>query len=189
MSLSLFRHSLRLTAIYATVCVLWGGFGHWFAPSIIAAAYDNRNQLILNRLFGNRSLPVEHYVGRWSIFATATMLAAIFHLFMVLLIRAIDHKRRDQILDHARAASGVNFILTLFCGAFLAWAVLSGVHGEAYKAYLEEWMNVLGGHDPWLINPDTAYNAYGPMFNILAPLVLLNPLTNKLLFASAYLFS
>ena len=31
------------------------------------------------------------------------------------------------------------------------------------------------------------FNAYGPLFNVLAPLVWVNPLANKLLFAFSYL--
>lgn len=52
-----------------------------------------------------------------------------------------------------------------------------------YPGYLHEWKAVLGGRDPWL---DTG-NAYGPLFNVLSPLVWINPRANKLFFAFSYL--
>ena len=88
---------------------------------------------------------------------------------------------------------------------FLAVTVLSWAsywaHGD-YWGYLDEWMVVLGGRNPWLclrevclnwpedpttLGSRTGFNPYGPLFNALAPLVWVNPLTNKLLFAFLYL--
>jgi hypothetical protein len=57
------------------------------------------------------------------------------------------------------------------------------VHGD-YRDYLDEWNVVLEGGNPWV---DEANNAYGPLFNALAPLVWINPIANKLLFAFSYL--
>jgi Uncharacterised nucleotidyltransferase/Glycosyltransferase family 87 len=78
-----------------------------------------------------------------------------------------------------------NVVLVTFSAAFLALAVLSGLLGD-YRAYVMEWIAVLGGRDPWDL---AAYpiNAYGPLFNALALLVWVNPLANKLLFAFSYL--
>ncbi len=81
--------------------------------------------------------------------------------------------------------SHTNAALMVFSAAFLAVAVLSGAQGD-YKAYLDEWMAVLGGSNPWK-GSSSFNNAYGPLFNVLAPLALVNPLANKPLFAFSYL--
>src|SRR5215472_8641488 len=64
--ISSLRLSLRLITIYAIVCLFWVGFVDWVAPNIIAAAYDDRDLPILNWVFRDRSLPVEHYIDRWN---------------------------------------------------------------------------------------------------------------------------
>src|SRR5262249_17335593 len=148
---------------------------------IIAAAYDGRIPLILKSGF-QRSPPVEHYLDRWSEIAGAIQLAAILHLVIVLFIRAIDRKHRFLPLDTARVDPRI--ILVVFSAAFLAVSILFGVRGD-YEAYLTEWKNVLDGQNPW--RGVVPYNAYGPLFNMLAPLIWISPLANKLLFAFAYL--
>src|SRR5262249_18832073 len=180
------RRSLRLIAIYAILCLSWVGFADWVAPKFIAAAYNERSLAILNSVFqGRRTLPVEHYLDRWSVIAVATLLAAVLHLVIVLFLCGIDRKHRIQFLDSARPYSHADARLAAFSAAFLALAVLSGPRGD-YKAYLNEWMAVLGGGDPWELRA-SGFNAYGPLFNLLAPLVWVNPLANKLLFAFSYL--
>ena len=72
---------------------------------------------------------------------------------------------------------------------FLAVTIISGpVHDYLY--YLFEWYKVRQG-DPWfiVIGPygRLPLNAYGPLFNLLAVLELVNPLAPKLLFAYAYI--
>jgi hypothetical protein len=177
------RLSLRPVAIYAILCLLWVRFADWVAPNIIAAAYDERNPWILNWDFrGYRLFPV-HYRDRWSVIAAAVLLAAVLHLVIVLFICGIDRKHRVRFLDAAQSHSHANVALVVFSAAFLALTVLSGAQAD-YKSYLDEWMVVLRGADPWGGLP---FNAYGPLFNVLAPLVWINPLANKLLFAFSYL--
>src|SRR5262249_49674835 len=118
--------------------------------------------------------------------AAAVPLAVVLHLVIVLLIRAIDRKKPGILVQSTRSDSHVNVVLTVFSAAFLALTVLSGVQGD-YGGYLKEWIGVLEGRDPWnyvdTINP----NAYGPLFNVLAPMAWVNLLANKLLFAISYL--
>src|SRR5262245_6728718 len=173
---------LPLIAIYATFCMVWGAIAQWNAPTIIAAAYDGRIPLILNSGF-QRSSRVEDYLDRWSDIAGAIQLAVILHLLIVLFIGAVDRKHRALALGTARVNSRINVILVVFSAAFLAVTILAGVRGD-YGAYLLEWKNILGGRNPWHGVP---YNAYGPLFNVLAPLIWITPLANKLLFAFAYL--
>src|SRR5262249_50877411 len=118
----------------------------------------------------------------------AALLAAVLHLVIVLFIFRIDRKHRNRFSDAARPYSHVNAVLVVFSAAFLALTVLSGSRGD-YEGYLHEWMAVLGGYDPWESDArvGTWVNAYGPLFNMLALLVWVNPLANKLLFAFSYL--
>jgi Glycosyltransferase family 87 len=80
-------------------------------------------------------------------------------------------------------------VLFGFGAAFLALTILSGVGTKDYPAYLIEWDHVIRGDDPWrkLPGADTfAYNTYGPLFNLLAPLIRIDPLANKVFFATGY---
>ena len=184
--ISSLRPSLRLIAIYAIMCLFWVGFAGWLAPNVVSAAYDERNLSILDWVFPDRSLPAEHYLDRWNVIAAAALLAAVLHLVIVLFIRGTGRKFDPRSSSHANAT------LVVFSAAFLALAVLSGIQGD-YKGYLDEWMRVVGGANPWdedsiLKWGSNAYgNTYGPLFNALALLAWLNPLTNKLLFAFSYL--
>ncbi len=115
-----------------------------------------------------------------------TVIAAILHLVIILFIVAIDRKHGVPPLSNARARTLTltNVLFVVFSGAFLALSMLSRVRGD-YWSYLEEWLEILKGHDPWAPNLD--FNAYGPLFNVLAPLLWITPLAPKLLFAFTYL--
>jgi Glycosyltransferase family 87 len=179
---------LPLIAIYAAVCLLWIGFANGIAPNIIAAAYNEQSLSVLNWFFqSHRSLPREHYLDLWNVIAAAVLIATVLHLVIVLFIGSIGRKHRLLLLDTPRACSRTNFVLIAFSAAFLAVTALSWAHGD-YRAYLEMWMIVLGGRDPWPAGtPRYPFNTYGPLFDALALLVRVNPLTNKLLFAFSYL--
>src|SRR5262249_23470634 len=84
------------------------------------------------------------------------------------------------------SASLTNVVLIVFSAAFLALSVLSGDRWD-YTVYLAQWIDVLEARDPWNFVQSRNPNAYGPLFNLLASLVWLNLLANKLLFAFAYL--
>jgi hypothetical protein len=171
-----------LIAGYTVLCLIWAEVSYSVVPSVITAAYNERSLSVLNWLFqGHRSAPIEHYLDRWSVIATAVQIATILHLGIVLFIQSIDRKYRLLLLP--RTDLYTNIILIAFAAAFFALTILSGVRGD-YTAYLLEWKVVLAGGSPWLSRP---INAYGPLFNVLAPLVWLNPLANKLLFAFCYL--
>jgi hypothetical protein len=201
MSNRLFRPLVPLLLIHAIVLLLWIGFADGIAPHIISGAYNDRTLSVLNWFFkSHRSLPLEHYLDRWSVFAAAVSIAIVLHLAIVLFIGRLD--RRHRLPDTTRAYSRINFILIAFSAAFFAGTVLSWARGDYYYFYLDEWMAVLGGRDPWLcmrevcvnwpedpttLGSRTGFNSYGPLFNALAPLLWVNPLANKLLFAFSYL--
>jgi hypothetical protein len=132
-------------------------------------------------------LPIGHYLDRWSVTAAALQIAMILHLVLVLFIGRSDRKNRVRVPNVPRTDLNVNFILIAFSAMFLALTALTWVHAD-YPGYVDEWTGVLAGRDPWLDEtPRKPFNAYGPLFNVLAPLVWINPLANKLLFALSYL--
>lgn len=164
-------------SLYIAAAVLWAAFAHRVVPPIIAAAYEGRSLERLNRFFrGRQPHPLEHYFHLWGDFAAAVLIAGVFHLALVLLVR--------RVIEDRRAAR----LLVVFAAAFLAVTVLSGPRHD-YVADLEIWGVIRGGGDPWWLQPEKGIplHAYGPLFNALAAPSALNPLLPKLLFASAYL--
>ncbi len=112
-----------------------------------------------------------------------TVIAATLHFAIVFFIGAINRKHLGDPGGAARASTYTNIVLVVFSAAFLAFTMLSRVRGD-YWSYLQEWHEVLRGNNPWAPNLD--FNAYGPLFNVMAPLLWLTPLAPKLLFAFAY---
>jgi hypothetical protein len=76
------------------------------------------------------------------------------------------------------------FALVAFAAAFVAVTLHFGVLGDE-AAYVLQWRAVLDGQDPWQAKPPI--NAYGPLFNALAPLLLVGRIAGKLVFAGAYI--
>src|SRR5262249_25065702 len=172
-----------IIATYASVCILWIDFANGVAPNIIADAYNEQSLSVLNWLFqGHRSLPIGLYFDRWSEITTAVLIAAILHLLIVVFIMGSDRKYPLLLGTGSKPDTRINFVLIVFSAAFLALTALSPTWGD-YPGYLYEWKAVLGGRDPWLDTP----NAYGPLFNVLSPLLWINPRANKLFFAFSYL--
>jgi len=178
------RPLLRLIALYLVLSVLWVGFAYGIAPNIITAAYHARSVSALNWVFqGHRSVPVEHYLDRWSSIAAALQMATILHLSIVLFIRSIDRKHRLRDVKAPRPDLCANFVLIGVSAAFLALTALTRIWAPGdYANYLVEWKMVREGN-PWY----GGFNSYGPLFNMLAPLASVNPFANKLLFAFSYL--
>jgi hypothetical protein len=159
---------LPLIAIYAIFCIVWVAFAHWIAPAMIVAAYDT--------LQPSATPLIDASID-------AVPLAAILHLGIVLFIRAIDRKHKAPP-DTAEVDSRINVVLVVFSAVFLAISILAvAVPGGDYGSYVNQWNGVLAGR-PW---DSELYNAYGPLFNLLAPLLWISLLANKLLFAVAYL--
>jgi hypothetical protein len=112
-------------------------------------------------------------------------MAVLLELLVVLAIWSIDRKHRREGTGTARSNARDNAVLVLFSTGFLVLTVASGVQGD-YWAYLDEWREVLAGHVPWDLRM-IPFNAYGPLFNVLAFSVYIDPLANKLLFAFCYI--
>src|SRR5262245_40030744 len=118
--------------------------------------------------------------------AAAVPLAVILHLVIVLFIQMVDRAKPRVSLKPGEPDPLVNVALIVFSAAFLALTVLSGDRWD-YTNYLWQWTDVLEGRDPWNYVQKSDPNAYGPLFNLMAPSVYCNLLTNKILFAFAYL--
>src|ERR1035437_5811626 len=188
-------HLLPVTAIYAIFCLFWAGFSHWLGPSIIDAAHAGKIPSILSWSFhSTSSLPVEHYIQVWSAISCAVYLAAILHLVIVFFIRSIDKKHPFLPLNTATEGSRTNLVLFVFSAVFLALCIVVGPRGD-HVLYIKEWRDVLEGRNPWQlygVGAGLSYrlvliNVYGPLFNVLAPFILITYLANKLLFAFIYL--
>ena len=169
-----------LHAIFASLFVIWlcvFAIAAWQCVPVWTSAYGYKNLIAI-------------YATFWVVWAwftpwiAPTIIAATVHLVIVLFIGAIDRKDRVPPLETARACTRTNVVLVLFSAAFLALSILSGSKGD-YSSYGPEWRAILEGHDPW--DPNFGGNAYGPLFNVLAPLYWITPLAPKLLFAFAYL--
>src|ERR1700692_2975704 len=107
--------------------------------------------------------------------AVAVPIAAILYLIVVLFIGSIDRKRGPRTLAFVAANSRTNMALLIFSAGFFAVTILSGARGTYGTAYLEQWMVVLKGSDPWQTTTGFADNAYGPLFNALAISVWISP--------------
>ena len=179
------RFWLGVLAIYAAICVAWVGFAKLVAPTVIAAAHNGQNLLNLNWLLGEAVQPLKYYHEGWSVVAFAVPLAVMLHLVVVVTIRRID-TNNTIAPEPARQIRTINAILIAFSAVFLAVTVFSGERRD-YTVYVPEWFDVLAGLDPWDFTRGFNENAYGPLFNVLAPVVLINVLANKILFAFLYL--
>ena len=149
-----------------------------FVSKLLSDAYAGSGPSKLVRFFESRRdrHSLEHYLKLWSDFRNACLIAAAgFGVLLVLIGRLLDVARM-------RAA------MVAFTAVFLAMTVLWGPRQD-YVAHLKIWDEVNAGRDPWWIQPDSGIvlNAYGPLFEILAPMANFNPLGPKILFAVSYL--
>lgn len=172
---------IRGTLAYGVVVLAWVLFAEFVAPAIVADAYHGRSLPALNRVLAERASrrPLEYYLDLWRHAEGAVLLGIVTHGALVGWMRT-----RRGIIGRIRV------FLIGFAAAFLAVTVLVGPRQD-YVAYLEMWSVVRGGGDPWWIVPDSGIvlNAYGPLFNVLAPLAGANPMAPKVLFAGAYLLA
>jgi hypothetical protein len=135
-------------------------------------------------------------VGEWWIEpdlarVEAGLLALGLSLAYALMLGRWDDRHTEARPPEDRArVRAVSVVLLVVASAFLAVAVLTGAVHD-YALYLRFWPRVRHGGDPWYVEGgfwgNTAPNAYGPLFNLLAGLEGINPLAPKLLFAAAYI--
>ncbi len=147
-------------------------------PKVIADAYAGTGPSKLVRFFESRRgrHSLGHYLTLWSDFRNACLIAAGAYGVLLVIVQ--------NLLHDARMRAG----MVVFAAAFLAMTVLWGPRQD-YVAHLKIWDEVNAGRDPWWIQPDSGIvlNAYGPLFEMLAPIARFNPLGPKILFATSYL--
>jgi hypothetical protein len=185
--MSRWRWLINLGALYALPAAVWVVIARVWAPRVIRSAYQGQSLAVLNRVFQRHGLhPVDHYLGLWRMFADALMLAWLFHLAVVLVVRGMNRRFVGE-QEQSSSSRAIDRWLIGFALVFLMVTALSGRRHD-YVAFLEIWEAVRAGHDPWYIHPRWGYplNAYGPLFNLFALPAGWNPLAPKLLFALAY---
>ncbi|MBI1324628.1 DUF2029 domain-containing protein [bacterium] len=147
-------------------------------PGVIENAYGGNGPKKLNQFFETRRdrHSLGHYLLLWTNFRNAcTIASAAFLAVLIIIDRCIECRR-------------MRWFLVPFSAAFLGMTVLWGPRQD-YVAHLKIWEETNAGRDPWWIQPDSGIvlNAYGPLFEAFAPLVRINPLVPKILFATAFL--
>ena len=178
-------------AIYAALGAGWLGVARMVVRPVIGAAFEGRSHPAVNRFFRAHTggHPVEHYYRLWDAFAGAALIAGALHLAVVLaVVRLARRNEAEGPGERGGIGTRTARLVVGFAAAFLAVTLLSGPRHD-YVADLEIWDVVLRGGDPWWLREvvNIPLNAYGPLFNAMAPLAWVNPMAPKLLFASAYL--
>jgi hypothetical protein len=130
-------------------------------------------------------------LAHWRDSSTAALLATGLFCTLIFMIYRWDATKTGGFLRSDRwTALGTNLALGNVSFVFLALTVLTGSRHD-YILHKVIWHEVNQGHDPWFtvigIYGTYPLNAYGPLFNALAPLARLDPLAPKLLCAYAYL--
>ena len=86
--------------------------------------------------------------------------------------------------------SSVDYLSTLNARKYIKYAISFSIlsvlsfRQHDYIYYIRQWKTILEQKDPWI---DTS-NAYGPVHNIFAPLIYINPMIPKLLFFIIYFY-
>lgn len=186
----------RRIGLLALLYALGLSIGWWFAtsvaPSIIESAFAGRSSPMVARVVANYagSWQLKDVLKHWEIAAPAFVLAGVCHFALVLMVTVWHRRRRpDRTVAEARFDLVNSVLLIVLSLAFMLYTVWAGsIHD--YYFFGQIWGEIVRGHDPWFLvrGERRMYplNAYGPLFTLLAPLTLLNPLAPKLLFALAF---
>ena len=187
------RPTIVLCILYAALIGVWLGFARGLAPAIVLASSQGRTPWVLNRLAWSWRNPVPPAtpLQQWFVFSSAVAIAGVSHLVVVLLVRALDRRsREEQPAIESTGERWTNIAVVSLSLVFLVLTVSKGAMQD-YYLYVQIWREVRLGKDPWFLVDGVwgsyPLNAYGPLFNALAIPAAINPLFPKLLFATAYL--
>ena len=187
------RRLYVLVTLYATLALGWVAIAQWIVPPFLTMENPGGTWAAVRRYI--QSPPAlflaRDTLGRWRDFSAAVLIALALHLTILLILRRYDLRAAETPSStNVPATRRVNLSLLIFSLAFLAVTVLTGPCHD-YYFYLHMWYEVRQGHDPWFFVDGkfghAPLNAYGPLFNLFAPLAWMNPLAPKLFFAYAYL--
>ena len=181
-----------LVVLYAVGLSVWWWFATSVAPSIIESAFAGRSSPLVAWGVARYAAgwQLKDVLKHWQIAAPAVVLAGVCHFGLVLMVGFWHRRRRpDRTAGEARFDLANSVLLIVLSLAFLLLTVLAGSIQD-YYFFGQIWEQIVRGHDPWfLVQGQTMrypLNAYGPLFTLLAPLTLVNPLAPKLLFALAF---
>jgi hypothetical protein len=164
-----------ILVLAAIAGVLWLVGARLLVPPLVTAAYDGHGLPILTRLLASRAHPLDYYLTLWRTLSEATLIALGLHVAIVL---TLDRVAAVASPIGRRTFAGFSLLfLTL-----TAWSRAQ----HDYHAHTLIWQVVRQGGDPWWVVDGFLLNSYGPLFNLLAYLVPINPLGPKLLYAAAY---
>jgi hypothetical protein len=165
-------------ALAVTLATALGGLARWGLTEVAAV----RDSPVLGNL-------ARYYRGpdRQAELLGASAMALVLYGSIVGLLW-----RRER--GTSGAARAARLVLAAGSLAFLAVTVYAGVVHD-YHFFNQMWAETRKGNDPWFLvtgifggaSGKYPFNAYGPLFNLLAPLAGLDVLAPKLLFAYAYL--
>jgi hypothetical protein len=189
-------HRIRLSAgvtIGLALALGWAALARWIVPPLLLAEHPGPLIEALKRSLHAPPVAflVQDPLAQWREFSWAVLIALALHLTIVEILRRYDRRTGGPGSSRpSRAASRSSLALATVAAAFLAVTILAGARQD-YFFYLQIWFHVRRGDDPWFVVPGinglAPLNAYGPLFNPLAPLAWINPLAPKLLFAYAYI--
>jgi hypothetical protein len=188
------RRWLTITfALYGALALAWFSLARWTVPPLLLAEKPSAALAAFRHHVDGLPAPflVRGTLSRWREITAAVLMATGLHLTIVLFLRRyVLAARARGDAAAVRTCRRENLGLAVVALVFLAVTVVTGPLHD-YYLYLQMWYEVRQGHDPWFIvyglNGEVPLNAYGPLFNLLAPLAWLNPLAPKLLFAYTYI--
>ncbi len=140
-------------------------------PGLVRAAYRGESWEPLNRILEFRSqYPLVHYMAKWHLLSRSLSVALI-GAAVATLAALLTWRRPPQVI----------LVAILAPALALAAVLLKEKIDRDYFLHLEMWKLTLAGGDPWA--SDSVVNAYGPIFNLLAIPVALDPFAPKILYA------
>jgi hypothetical protein len=188
------RHRVYwLVALYGALALAWLVFAGSVVPRLLTTEHPGSIVSAVKRYIESFAAPfiAGDVVHRWQTFWGAVLIALVLHLTIVLFLRRYDRRSElGRCTTDPRTGRRASLLLIFISLLFLAVTLISGpIHD--YSFYLNMWYEVRQGHDPWFlvsgVNGRVPLNAYGPLFNLLAGLELVNTLAPKLLFAYSYI--
>lgn len=187
------KRTMAVVGLYALLLSLWAYFATAVAPTLIATAHEANGSTAASRLvlrFG-AARPIDDVLKGWRVGAGAVVVAGVLHLALAIMVGFwVRRESPDRAVGRSRLGPIETGLLLALSFAFFLTTILVGSIQD-YHLYGQIWAEVLRWNDPWFLVIGGGYgpyplNAYGPLYLVLAPLTLLNPLAPKLVFAFAY---
>jgi hypothetical protein len=139
---------------------------------------------VLTLMEGEQGYPLklEPLIGdlRQAVLFSGGGLLVFLHLFLQ------PPSLKDNTAHRVPSYRRLLVLIAALIGSGFLFAVASGCDWD-YSVYLKMWGTVLHGENPWRTQSLTEHerNAYGPLFNLLAPTIRVGNFFPKLLFCSS----